>query len=92
MKIGHTIDADGYFTGDVLEGSGITPNVTTICPDGFYRPRWDGSQWVEGGSAPDPGPHIPTAEERIAQLEADKADQMQRTADIELALADLFTS
>lgn len=22
--------------------------VTTLCPGGFYTPRWDGTQWVEG--------------------------------------------
>jgi glycine/D-amino acid oxidase-like deaminating enzyme len=69
MKIGHTIDSEGYYTGDVLEGS--IPDVTVICPDGFYRPKWDGTQWIEGGAAPEPVPIPPTDAERIAQLEAE---------------------
>jgi hypothetical protein len=48
MKIGHTIDSNGYLTGDVLEDNEITPDVTVLCPDGFYKPKWDGFAWVEG--------------------------------------------
>lgn len=34
----------------------------------------------------------PTQHERIVQLEAEKADLVSRLADVELALADLFTT
>jgi hypothetical protein len=46
--IGHTIDERGYWTGDVLKGSLIDPDIHERCPDGFYKPRWDGIKWVEG--------------------------------------------
>lgn len=48
MKIGHSIDSNGYLTGDILEDSGIEPQVTVLCPDGFYKPKWNGSAWMEG--------------------------------------------
>ncbi len=28
--------------------------VTTPCPQGFILPKWDGTQWVEGGVAKEP--------------------------------------
>ena len=34
-------------------------------PQGFYLPRWNGAEWVEGGQAPDPAPQGPTVEERL---------------------------
>jgi hypothetical protein len=46
MKIGHTIDTNGFLTGDVLEGE--TPDVTVMCPNGFYKPKWNGTAWVDG--------------------------------------------
>jgi hypothetical protein len=70
MKIGHTIDSEGFYIGDVLEDSGINPDVMVICPDGFIRPKWDGTRWVEGGIAPEPLPILPTEAEQIVQLKA----------------------
>lgn len=75
MKIGHTIDANGFLTGDVLEGSNITPNVTVICPDGFYKPKWNGTAWVEGLTQSEIDavrnqPQPPTQEERLSAMEA----------------------
>ena len=45
------IDASGYFLEDIIEfESEVIPAdvVTTPCPGGFYRPRWDGLAWTEG--------------------------------------------
>ena len=39
---------------------------------GFYFPRWNGTEWVEGGQAPDPvepEPQAPSEAERIEMLE-----------------------
>ena len=36
---------------------------------GLYAPKWGGTQWVETGQAPEPVPHEPTVEERLAQTE-----------------------
>lgn len=43
--------------------------IATPCPAGYYKPRWDGAQWVEGGTAPEPVPQPPTEKERIQALE-----------------------
>lgn len=43
--------------------------IETPCPDGFYHPRWDGERWVEGGTAPEPVPAMPSDSERITALE-----------------------
>lgn len=49
-KIGHKIDEQGFLLEDVIQGSDIEPDVTTLCPDGFYKPKWDRQKdkWVEG--------------------------------------------
>ena len=36
---------------------------------GLYAPKWDGTQWVETGQAPEPVPQEQTIEERLAQTE-----------------------
>ena len=39
---------------------------------GFYLPRWNGTEWVEGGEplpTPDPLPNEPTVDERLNSLE-----------------------
>lgn len=38
-------------------------------PQGFYLPRWNGTEWIEGGVAPEPVPQAPTLEERVADAE-----------------------
>lgn len=48
MVIGHTIDENGFYTGDVLEDSDITPDVLIRCPNGLYKPKWNGIAWIEG--------------------------------------------
>ena len=38
-------------------------------PQGLYLPRWTGTEWVEGGVAPEPTPYIPTEADRIGAME-----------------------
>ena len=38
-------------------------------PQGLYLPRWTGTEWVEGGTAPEPAPQGPTVEERLQMAE-----------------------
>lgn len=38
-------------------------------PQGLYLPKWTGTEWVEGGKAPEPVPQAPTLEERVADAE-----------------------
>jgi hypothetical protein len=77
MKIYRKIDTTtGNFLEDVLfendppfdDGSYISKPV----PQGFYLPRWNGTEWVEGGQAPEPvepEPQAPSEAERIEMLE-----------------------
>jgi hypothetical protein len=56
MKQVIKIDTNGLFVGDViLEDADIMPNdcIEIPCPEGFYKPKWDGTQWVEGMSQTD---------------------------------------
>lgn len=38
-------------------------------PQGFYLPRWTGTEWFDGGVAPDPVPPVPPDAERFAAIE-----------------------
>lgn len=45
------IDSNGYFVEDViLESEEITPIdcIEIECHEGFYKPKWNGSRWIEG--------------------------------------------
>ena len=47
----HKIDEYGYFVEDVVFLHNEEPTedlIPTPCPDGFYKPRWDGEDWIEG--------------------------------------------
>ena len=57
------IDSNGYFVCDDFVDELTEFTVETPCPDGFYLPKWDGTQWVEGGTAPTP---IPTTDDAKA--------------------------
>ena len=63
------IDEDGLFIEDAFVDELTEYTIETPCPDGFYHPRWDGEQWVEGGIAPEPTPYIPSESERLEALE-----------------------
>lgn len=43
--------------------------LDVIPSQGLYAPKWDGTQWVETGQAPEPVPQEPTIEERLEQTE-----------------------
>lgn len=50
----HKIDATGLFVEDLFwndEDGPIPPDCIAVhAPEGFIRPKWDGAQWVEGGT------------------------------------------
>ena len=59
MKLFRKIDEQGYFIEDVLFESHPTIIVDEVevldpqyidvpCYGGFYKPKWNGSEWVEG--------------------------------------------
>ena len=78
MKLFRKIDTTtGNFIEDVIfeshptvldaEGNAqLDPQyVEEAPPQGLYLPRWTGTEWVEGGTAPEPEPQGPTVEERL---------------------------
>ena len=48
MIYAHRIDADGYFVEDMFVDSLDDMLIEVLCPEGLYRPRWNGTEWVEG--------------------------------------------
>lgn len=48
MKYVHIIDLNGLFVEDTFVDELTEFTIETQCPDGFYQPKWDGVQWVEG--------------------------------------------
>lgn len=78
----HIIDSNGNFVEDAFveslidtDGNPIPTYIETPCPDGFYLPRWNDTQWVEGKTAEEIAAIQAsvtvekTAEERIDELE-----------------------
>lgn len=42
------VDDEGFFIEDVITSSDSLNIITTPCPDGFFLPRWTGTEWIEG--------------------------------------------
>ena len=78
MKLFRKIDtATGSFLGDVLfeshptlQDGELDPQYIEDAPaQGFYWPKWNGTEWAEGGQTPEPTPQGPTVEERLQMAE-----------------------
>ena len=81
------VDENGLFVEDVIlseppvltdeNGNSIADPqyISEPVPQGFYNPKWNGSEWVEGATQEEideltkPQPQEPTVEERLAQTE-----------------------
>ena len=75
--------ATGLFIRDDFAFDEATEIGLDVSPaQGFYHPKWNGTEWVEGGQAPEPTPTEPTLEERLAVVEDD-------TEAIAIVLADI---
>jgi hypothetical protein len=65
--------ATGLFVGDLpahpaAEVGAAWPHIVTVpCPPGFIHPRWDGGQWIEGGT-PDPAAALATIRQERDRL------------------------
>jgi hypothetical protein len=93
MKKVIRIDEQGLFLEDViLQDHELIPTncIETDCQGGLYLPKWNGTEWVEGGVMPEPQPHQPTESETIMLAIAEL--DLQREADkleTQLAIAEL---
>lgn len=82
------IDNNGFFVEDAFvesltdaDGNPIPTYIETPCPDGFYLPKWDGTQWIEGKTA-----------EEIAVIKANvvvEKTSEQRISDLETLVLQL---
>lgn len=75
MKLFRKIDTTtGLFLEDVMLMDGFTGNnefINTEVPQGFYWPKWTGTEWIEGGQAPEPTEpetQVPTMEQMAFTL------------------------
>ena len=86
MKLFRKIDTKtGLFIEDVLLMDGFMGNeefINTEVPQCFYWPKWTGTEWVEGGQAPEPTAPQLSTDEKLTQM----AEQLVITqANIEAA-------
>ena len=76
MCYARIIDSNGYFIEDAFVDELTEFTIETPCPAGFYLPKWDGAQWIEGKTAEEiaaikaGAKSEPTLEERVASTEA----------------------
>lgn len=76
MQFVRIIDSNGYFIEDAFVDELTELTIETPCPDGFYLPKWDGTQWVEGKTDEEIAAieaevtSEPTLEDRVASAEA----------------------
>lgn len=76
MHFVRLIDENGMFIEDAFVNELNEFTITTPCPPRFYHPKWNGSEWVEGGTKPEPQQQEPTLEERLEALELLELERM----------------
>ena len=74
MKYVRKIDENGMFIEDTFVEELTEFTIETPCPQGFYKPKWNGTEWVEGMAQKeiDLLKNVvvePTIEERLQALE-----------------------
>ena len=74
LKQVYDVDSNGYIKDIYIEDSDNTKYIKIDPPNGLYRPKWNGIEWVEDMAQTDIDelnnqPKQPTAEERITELE-----------------------
>ena len=68
----YEIDETGYILGIIqVDGDSAGRYVEIPYQGGLYVPRWNGTEWIEGGIAPEPTVPEPTIEERLNAVETD---------------------
>ena len=78
---------------DALDGEGNpildAQYVEEVPKQGFYLPRWNGTEWVEGGVAPEPTeaePQVSTMEEMAIALMKTQAELEEAQAALDFIL------
>lgn len=71
MKIYRVTDRNGLFIRDDFTFTDDEIGLDVEPAQGFYLPKWNGREWVEGGTPPKVELVIePTLEEKVADLQA----------------------
>lgn len=98
MKLFRKIDTTtGNFLEDVLfeshptlEDGELDPQYIEEAPaQGFYWPKWNGTEWVEGGQAPEPiepEPQAPTMEQMAIALMQAQAELEEATTALDFLI------
>lgn len=99
MKQVFKIDNEGFYIEDViLEDDDIIPIgcIEVECPDGFYRPKWNGRIWIEGLTKdeieelrkpkPQPPSEMDLLKEEVLQQSEAMVDMDFRLTSLELGL------
>lgn len=50
MKLVRIVDENGLFICDDFVDVLTDRTIETPCPSGFVLPKWNGAQWIEGGT------------------------------------------
>lgn len=85
IKKAYKIDENGLYTEDYIYEDGQeleTDIITTEIPQGFYKPKWNGTEWIEGATQE----YIDSMNPTVIQ-EPTLAD---RISDIEIAFAEMI--
>ncbi|WP_404335876.1 hypothetical protein [Planococcus rifietoensis] len=88
MQFYKKVDHEGLFIEDIKielipideEGNSDPQYIAEPVPPGLFWPKWNGTEWVEGGEASEPQPVIPSEVEVLrAQVRAsdDRADFLE---------------
>ena len=89
MKFVRLIDENGLFLEDAFVDEITNRTIETPCPEGFYRPKWNGTEWVEGLTQEEidaitaGAVSEPTLEERVGKVESDVDEVITVLASIE---------
>ena len=68
-KTGNLLEDMLFESHPTLEDGELDPQyVEEAPPQGFYWPKWNGADWVEGGQAPEPTTPPLSTDEKLTQM------------------------
>ncbi len=83
MKYVRIIDKNGLFVTDEFVEELTEFTIETPCPQGFILPKWNGTEWVEGGvKSTEIIVPQPTIEEKVEQMQATLSTVIDTLAEI----------
>jgi len=77
------IDENGFFVKDAFVDALTEFTIEMPCPSGFYLPKWDGINWIEGGGIPE---QTPEQQAYQIQQQLDTLDNPRDAEDVYMAM------